>query len=54
MNADAILKRIEQDARQAAEATMNDARKRAETVAASWHEKLSKEDAEAMERACML
>lgn len=51
MNADAILKRIEQDARQAAEATMNDARKRAETVAASWQEKLSKEDAEAMERA---
>lgn len=51
MNADAILKRIEQDARSAAETTLNDARKRAEATAAAWKEKLDKEDAEAMERA---
>ena len=35
MNADAILKRIEQDARQSAEATMDDARKRAEALSAA-------------------
>ena len=51
MNADTILKRIEQDARQSAEATMDDARKRAEALSAARREKLSQEDEAAMARA---
>ena len=51
MNADAILKRIEQDARQSAEATMDDARKRAEALSAARREKLSQEDEAAMAQA---
>lgn len=44
MNADAILKRIEQDARQSAEETICDARKRAQALDAARREKLSQEN----------
>lgn len=51
MNADAILKRIEQDARQAADATLNEAKVRAEAVKASFEQKIAKADQDALKRA---
>ncbi len=51
MNADAILKRIEQEARQAADAALSEARARADALQASCQTKLAQEDEAAMERA---
>lgn len=51
MNADAILKRIEQDARQAAEETLNEAKARAEAIKASYEKKLHAADEAALEQA---
>lgn len=51
MNADAILKRIEQDARQAADAALSEARARADALQASCQTKLAQEDQAALERA---
>lgn len=51
MNADAILKKIEQDARQTADAVKGDARARADAVVAAYQKKASQEDQAALERA---
>lgn len=51
MNADAILKKIEQDARQSADAIRRDAQARADAAAAAYHEKARREDLAALERA---